>query len=138
MRDIEACGDPAPCSRWAFYEGRIILKPVTLEDCKRSCENLLNCKGIEYKESDSKCELWNVRPLYAKPAASHKCFSFDRVLTDMHGWSNLVDDESAAGGHRAVYNVSSPQLAIVGMWMLSSREVNCSLRFPDFQDSFAL
>jgi len=84
------------------YQNRTILQPVTLEECKTSCENLLNCKGIEYKDTDRKCELWNVRPLFAKPAANHKCFSFDRVLTDMHGWSNLVDESS--GGHACRVN----------------------------------
>jgi len=85
-----------------LYQNRTILQPVTLEECKTACESLLNCKGVEYKGPDSKCELWNVRPLFAKPAANHKCFSFDRVLTDMYGWANLVDEPS--GGHACRVN----------------------------------
>mmetsp|Transcript_37978 Transcript_37978/g.98294 ORF Transcript_37978/g.98294 Transcript_37978/m.98294 type:complete len:568 (+) Transcript_37978:117-1820(+) len=89
------------------YEGRTMLKPVTLEQCRTSCEALLNCKGIEYKTSDSKCELWNTRPLYAKPAADHQCFSFDRVLTDMNGWSNLVDQPGQGHACRVNFDDTS-------------------------------
>jgi len=68
-----------------------VVKSSGLEDCKQQCRDRADCKGIEFRASENRCEIWtleikyslNVKKWYEESKKDHgpadfECFTYER------------------------------------------------------------
>lgn len=87
------CRHYSPEEQHTNRDGRGKIPIITsngLEDCKQKCRDRKDCKGVEFRTSENRCEIWTLEIKYAidvkdyygekkdRGPADFECFTYDR------------------------------------------------------------